>query len=296
LTIHPQLGNVTNRHRRTGEADVELGIDLGGTAIKLGVADGGAIVDTTVLPVTGSRSDLAEAAAHATTLLGDADKYGHLNGVDLVAWSEEAFGVPATVENDARAALIGEMHGGCADGARDAVAVILGTGIGTAAVMDGVLVRGAHGHAGVLGGHVTIDIHAPTCPCGNIGCAESLASTRALREQFPQLHGFDELLAGARESAVLAEAVERHLAIWGAVVVAMCHAYDPDVVVLSGGILRAGEAVRAPVAAYVHEHLWSSAHRPRISVPAQPEFSVVRGLTVLAARARHPRTEQKENR
>ena len=299
---------------------MELGIDLGGTAVKLGVADGGDLVASTTIPVTGTPSDLEDAAAHASALLGDVaatsvgiavpgivsqdgrrllqanDKYGYLNGVDLVSWSRDTLGAPAVVENDARAALVGEIHGGCADGVRDAVAVILGTGIGTAAVVGGVPVRGAHGHAGVLGGHVTVDIDAPLCPCGNIGCAESLASTRALREQFPMLHGFDELLAGARESDLLRDAVDRHLAIWGATVVSMCHAYDPDVVVLSGGILRAGDAVRDPITAYVDEHLWSSAHRPRVRVPDHPELSVLRGLTVLAAQASRSGTEQKETR
>ncbi len=287
-----------------------LGIDFGGTAVKLGVIEHDVLVVSDSLPTTGTAEDLEKAAARAKTLLGSTppaavgvavpgvvtdegrgmlqanDKYAFLRHLDLVDWSVRAFGVAAVVENDARAALIGEIHGGCADGATDAVAVILGTGIGTAAVMGGVLVRGVHGHAGILGGHVTIDLAGPSCPCGNIGCAESLASARALREQLPELDGYDDLIARAAGSPAFDEVLTRHLAAWGATVVTMCHAYDPDVVVLSGGILRAGDVIRRPIAAYVDRHLWSSAHRPRIVVPTAPELSVMRGAAALAARDR----------
>lgn len=291
---------------------MELGIDFGGTAVKIGLVDDGALVASEAVPIAGTTADLEAAAAAAARLTGDAapdavglavpgvitangrgmlranDKYSFLRGADLVEWAQQIFRAPAVVENDARAALIGEVTSGCADGARDAVAVILGTGIGTAAMMGGTLVRGAHGHAGILGGHVTVDVNAPPCPCGNIGCAESLASTRALREQLPELSGFDDLVAGAAHSEQLQTILIHCLRVWGATVVGMCHAYDPDVVVLSGGILRAGEAVRGPVADYVATHLWSSSHRPRIVVPTSPEFSVVRGLAALAGAARGP--------
>ena len=78
----------------------------------------------------------------------------------------------ATVENDARAALLGELAHGAAVGVRDAVLLVAGTGIGTAAVIDGQLIRGRSGHAGILGGHLTIDRGGDPCNCGNLGCAE----------------------------------------------------------------------------------------------------------------------------
>jgi glucokinase len=287
---------------------VELGIDFGGTAVKLGLFDDGVLLGTDEVPTTGTPADLDAALDRAVALADRAgvradavgiavpgvvdaarrtmvqanDKYDFLKGFDVVRWAEDAFGVPAVLENDARSALVGEVRGGSADGARDAVLVTLGTGIGTAAMMDGVLVRGAHGHAGILGGHVTIDLDGPPCPCGNIGCAEMLASTRALREGHPGIDGIREVVAGAAASAELALLLDRYIAVWGATVVGMCHMYDPDVVVLSGGVMRAGDAVRSPLEEYVAAHLWSSAHRPRVVVPGSPELSAVRGLAALA--------------
>ncbi|MDF2509955.1 MAG: hypothetical protein K0Q52_3814, partial [Microbacterium sp.] len=70
---------------------------------------------------------------------------------------------------------------------------------------------------------------------------------------------------------------------------------DPAVVVLSGGILRAGDAVRAPIEAHVREHLWPSMTPPRFVVPPEPELSVARGLSILArAATTHTATPQEE--
>ena len=301
---------------------MELGIDLGGTTVKLGLLHDGVVVASDEIRTTGTAADLDGVRARAHDLLRDAgsgwdltavgiavpgvvdrprramiqanDKYAHVIGVDLVRWAEVAFDAPAVLENDARAALVGEVADGCAAGTRDAVMITLGTGIGTAAMMDGVLVRGAHGHAGILGGHVTVDIDGPACPCGNIGCAEAVASTRALRESHPALDGIRDVVAGAAASAELALLLHRYVEVWGAAVVGMCHMYDPDVVVLSGGVLRAGDAVSGPIADYVTAHLWSSAHRPRFAVPDAPELSVVRGLAALARSARRGRSTEGE--
>lgn len=317
---------------------VELTIDLGGTAVKLGVfaSDGG--VDTVEFPLDGG-FDLDGVAAAADALLdgrrpqgvaiavpGIVDqagrgllvahgKYVELRGVDLVEWSRSAFGVGAVVENDARAALLGELEAGSAQGERDAVLITLGTGIGTAAMIDGHLLRGAHGHAGVLSGHVTVDLDGPRCPCGNLGCAEALASTWALERDLrgggwrggserggglrgdgdhvalgPELQrrvaaagalGIRDLIE-TRHEPESAAMLERYLRIWGAVIVAQCHAFDPSVVVVTGGVMRARDVVLPALAGYVREHLWSSSFRPRFVTPDEPELSVLRGLAALA--------------
>jgi glucokinase len=71
--------------------------------------------------------------------------------------------------------------------------------------------------------------------------------------------------------------------------------YDPSVVILSGGILRAGDAVSAPIETYVRAHLWPSMTPPRFIVPPEPEYSVARGLSTLARQA-HPRTEKDQEK
>ncbi|WP_052460924.1 ROK family protein [Microbacterium gorillae] len=284
---------------------MELAIDFGGTEVKIGLIEAGEFIRTFAIPAeTGSRDVLERAAAAVADVAGVSavgiavpgvlapggramlaanDKYEPLVGVDLIDWAGATFGLPAVVENDARAALLGELApGGCADGVRDAVLLTLGTGIGTAAVMGGVPIRGAHGHAGILGGHVTVDIDGPPCPCGNIGCAEQLASSRTLREAGIGPEQWASAAAGTATLAVR-RAIEAHLRVWGAVAVTMCHMYDPDVVVLTGGILRAGDIVREGIERWLDAHLWSTAHRPEVRVPSAPEHSVLRGLAVLAA-------------
>jgi glucokinase len=297
---------------------MELCIDLGGTEVKLAVTDADRVLGSTTLPLDGMPDVLAGAAAGAHRLLhelgaspdavgiavpGVVDprtglmlhanaKYDALRGFDLRSWSAAEFGMPAGVENDARAALIGEVAAGSAAGERDAVLMTLGTGIGTAAMIDGVALRGRSGHAGILGGHVTVDLDGPACPCGNRGCGEALASSWALRHDAtsssdtaprPDLR---DVFARDEHRAIR----DRFLQVWGTVATSLVHAYDPSVVVLSGGVLRAGAAVHAPIEAFVRDHLWSSVTMPRFIVPELPELSVARGLAVVA-RTTHPEQE-----
>lgn len=324
---------------------MRLCIDFGGTTIKVGVFHDGRAASrdsataSREFPVAGTENDLVTAEATARELIvqspealtgiaialpGVVDraagrmiaahgKYAYLDGVNVAAWAESLFGAPAVIENDARAALLGETSGGgCASGATDAVMVTLGTGIGTAAIMDGHLIRGAHDHAGILGGHVTVDIDADRCPCGNIGCAESLASTWALRNRLGRHPdherstlsatfvdtgetgdlgldlGLKDVIAaatGPAPDAVARDLLHDFVRIWGAAIVSLCHAYDPNVVIVSGGAMRAKDVILPQLEAYVREHLWSSSHRPALVSPEAPELSVLRGLSVLAAEA-----------
>lgn len=292
---------------------MELCIDFGGTEIKLAVTRGDLVLATDSVPVRGDASDLATAAAASRELLGSTAtekpgavgiavpgvvhptthrmlhanaKYDHLRDTDLLAWATDQFQAPAIIENDARAALVGESStSGSAPGERDAVLITLGTGIGTAALMNGTLVRGSTGHAGILGGHVTTDLHAGHCPCGNIGCAELLASGWALKQRFDSADSRSDHAPTVKDlftSDDHADLRESFLHVWGATVVTLIHMYDPAVVILSGGILRAGDAVREPIERYVGEHLWASLEPPRFVVPPEPQFSVARGLSVLA--------------
>jgi len=292
---------------------MELCIDFGGTEVKLAAIADGRVRASRSLPVGGTPADLDATADAVREMLAQdglrADvvgiavpgvvdpstgrmlqanaKYDYLRGADLDAWSRAEFELPAAVENDARAALIGETSTGSAAGEQDAVLVTLGTGIGTAAMIGGVPLRGRSGHAGILGGHMTVELDGPVCPCGNVGCGEELASAHALRTR--EHVDMRELFAGDAHRALRA----RTLRVWGAVVTSLVHAYDPAVVILSGGVMRAGAAVQGPVEEFVRAHAWSSLPRPRFVVPTEPELSVARGLSVVARRE-HIHHDQEE--
>lgn len=300
-----------------------VAIDLGGTAVKLGVFESGDLVAGDELSVVDGEIGLDEVAERVESLLrgepaaaigiavpGVVDprtssllsahgKYAALHDLDLAAWSSTRLGCRAVVENDARAALIGELADGSARGERDAVLVVLGTGIGTAAVLDGRIVRGRHGHGAILGGHVTVDLDGPRCPCGNVGCAEALASTWALDAAAaagdialgPRLAarraagggiGIRDLIE-TRDEPESAAILDRFVRTWAAVVVTQCHAFDPDVVIVTGGVMRAGDVILPALRDRVHADLWSSSFRPRFVSPDDPSTSVLRGLAALAS-------------
>ncbi len=308
-------------------ARATLAVDLGGTDIKLGLFDGPRVLATTEFATTGAAADLdavRDGVERLTTeaglsgayrgvgiavpgivdrsagaLVGAQDKYPWALGRDLVSWAEDAFGAPAVLENDARAALVGERRYGAATSHPDAVLLTLGTGIGTAATLSGVLVRGRTDHAGVLGGHLTMQLDGPLCNCGNLGCAESLASTWALPRvvaEHPELDAHPDwrrrlergnlslrdIMAAPTSDAFATDVADRFIRVWGAVAVGLCHAYDPSIVIVTGGVMRSAARILPGVRAHVEAHLWSTAPRPLIHTPTRPEHSVLLGLAALA--------------
>jgi glucokinase len=289
-----------------------LGLDLGGSTLKVAWIREGAVIASGVVPNLGQPTDLDAAAQLADELRPDGDqilvgiavpgvvdtarsrlvsahgKYAHLQGVDLATWSLRRFGVRAVVENDARAALLGELAHGVAAGVRDAVLLVAGTGIGTAAVIDGQLVRGRSGHAGILGGHLTIDRGGEPCNCGNVGCAEVYGGSWSLPAGITMADVFasaeDPVSSSAARTQGGAAAAEgpglaaRVLQSWAITAVNLCHAYDPSVVILSGGAVELAGSRVQEIERYLHRHLWSSVPRPTVVVADDPARSVVRGL------------------
>lgn len=292
-----------------------LCIDLGGTSAKFGIVESGIVLSSRSLSVTsdfglldlenalvsvlktydGPRLDAVCIAVpgvvdpRAGALVAGQGKYNELQGVNLVQWAQNLYRIPAFVENDARAALLGEASHGVAAGKADVVLMVLGTGIGTAAMMSGEILRGAHNHAGILGGHLTVSMSGQICLCGNLGCAEELASTRSLGTLWDLDPGDSRLHPMLIETLVDASAtgdskavrmLDQFVAVWGATLVSLCHAYDPSVAIISGGVMEADKLL-SRIKNYVHTHLWSSSHRPKIVTPKKPQLSVLRGLASL---------------
>jgi glucokinase len=182
-------------------------------------------------------------------------KYADAPRLDLPRWCRNTLHLPLIIENDARMALLGEWQAGAGRGSDDLVMVTLGTGLGTAALIQGNLVRGRHGQAGILGGHFTVQHDGRLCTCGNRGCAEAEASTSALPALAAESHTFgtsalhDETCVDyarvfrlAREGDACALSLKaRAIDIWSSMIVNLIHAYDPERVIVGGGIMS-GEA------------------------------------------------------
>jgi glucokinase len=216
----------------------------------------------------------------------------NLPGVVDVAISTELGGrldLPVIVDNDATCATWAEVRLGAARGANDAVLVTLGTGIGGGVVAGGVLQRGANGFAGEPG-HMVVDPNGPPCPCGRRGCWERYASGSGLGRlardaaeagKGPRLvtlaGGDPELVKGehvtiaANEGDPDALEVLRSFGWWAALGIAnLVNVLDPEVVVVAGGLVEAGEVLMEPIRASYRELVLAADFRPEVRiVPAQ---------------------------
>ncbi len=215
-------------------------------------------------------------------------------GYDLTSWVKRAFDCPFILDNDSNAALIGEMTYGVAQDTEDAVMMIFGTGVGAAAVMGGRLVRGKHFQAACIGGHMVVEFgeHATPCNCGNIGCMEANGSSRALPElaQSDPLYPTSKLSRFAKLNykilkecadagdALAQKLMKRSLDAWSANLSNLVIAYDPEVIVLSGGVARMGEALRAPLQEHINKYTWTAWGNPEVRLAKNPDSSVVLGL------------------
>jgi glucokinase len=254
---------------------LHLGLDLGGTNIKVCVlasADDGAptVVHTTQGPTCADQGPtavverLAELAHQAISDVGDVVSMGvgvpgRFNasdgtidffpnlpgpwpGTPVRGLLSEAVGprVPVSLINDARAFTLAESTLGAAAGTSTAVCIVLGTGIGAGAVIDGRLLYGRHGRAGELGHQVVLP-GGPLCGCGNRGCLEAVAtsSTFAFMAGRPTAHEAAEAARRGDQRALAAlDTVADYLglAIANAVTV-----FCPERVVIGGGIAEAGD-------------------------------------------------------
>lgn len=272
-----------------------LGIDIGGTRIKAGIvsADGRVLASTSAptpdnldrLRATVTRLVTELAPDRGVTGCGFGCR-GIINPADTLverlpgtlAYLEGThlstlvpLDLPMAADNDARAALAGELAFGAARGCRDALMLTLGTGVGGAIVADGRLLRGASGVAGHVG-HLTVDPDGPPCICGNRGCLETFFSARAieldavaaihrgcaslLRDRFarePLAVTTEDVFACAAAGDEVARGIlARALHRLGGAVAGLLHLLDPEIVIVGGQIAAAGETVFGPLRDAVH--------------------------------------------
>jgi glucokinase len=210
----------------------------------------------------------------------------HLPGwvdVPIVAMTEQAFGVPAALENDATAAALGEYRSGAARGATTALYLTVSTGVGGGAVIDGRLHRGAAGNGGELG-HVLVRPGGRPCLCGRNGCLEAYASGTSIAQRGRDLvdaterptvlrslgtiRAEDVAAAAADGDDVAAEIWDETVAVLAQAITDLVNVFEPDVVVLGGGVTRSGEQLLGPVRRAVLESAMPPAAAAVRIVPA----------------------------
>jgi glucokinase len=218
----------------------------------------------------------------------------------------ERTGLPTTVDNDANAAAWAEARLGAGAGSHDLVLVTVGTGIGGGLVLDGRLYHGESGFAGEIG-HMIVDLDGDRCACGNRGCLEAMASGSTLgrhgREAAardpggrlatsaggPDLVTGEVVFAAAREGDTLALALFERIGHWlGIGIASLVTIFDPDVVVVGGGVAATGELLLAPARASFERNVHGRAHRdlpPVVPTRLGADAGLVGAATLALARA-----------
>ena len=172
-------------------------------------------------------------------------------GTALKQVLESEFQLPVFVDNDVNVLALTEKHLGSCKGVKDFICLALGTGVGGAIVVNGHLVHGAWGGAGELG-HMSVDFKGPSCVCGGRGCLEQYASgtsiARRMREKLTlnnlSIDNIDsrEVIERWRAGDCLAtELMEDTIAALGTAIASFIHVFNPEVIVIGGGVAEAGE-------------------------------------------------------
>lgn len=283
-----------------------IGIDLGGTNIVASVVDDKYnIVATSKTPTAMPRTpeeifdDIAKVSVQAVEKAGitmdNIDSIGmgtpgtvNADGVIEYANNLNFDHVPAKnmlierlgdkpifIENDANCAALGEAYAGCGNGAKDFVAITLGTGVGSGIIVDGKIVSGVN-HAGGECGHMVIIYDGEECTCGRKGCWEAYASATALirqtqkaMEEYPEsvmhelakeegkVSGRTAFDAMRRGDIAGIKVVDRYIKYISCGIINIVNALQPEIICIGGGICNEGETLLRPLRRYVEAERYS---------------------------------------
>lgn len=285
-----------------------IGIDLGGTNIVASVVDDDYnIIGTSKTPTNSPRSadeifdDIADVCEEAVKTAGltmeDIDSVGmgtpgtvNQDGIIEFANNLAFYNVPARtmlakrinkpeekvfIENDANCAALGEAYAGCGNGAKDFVAVTLGTGVGSGVIIGGKIVNGVN-YAGGECGHMVIVVDGEQCLCGRKGCWEAYASATALirqtkkaMEEYPDslMHklakeegkvsgrtAFDAMRLGDIAGIKVVDDYIKYVACG---LINIVNALQPEIICIGGGICNEGETLMKPLRRFVQSERYS---------------------------------------
>lgn len=281
-----------------------LGIDIGGTKVAIGIvsAEGKVIAQQTIpsnleaLPLVmideiylSAMNVIQEAGLSIADLKGvgvgapgplDAkngvitcpSNLPNWGNVPLVQELEQRFHLPVRLDNDANAATLGEKWVGAAKDNDQFVYITISTGIGAGLFANGKLLSGATGNAGEIG-HLVIDPSKGTCPCGQKGCLEWVASGTAIARQATERMGqpmtskeaFDLYHEGHPVMKPFVEEVFMNIGIG---IVSVINFIDPEKIVIGGGVSEVGEPLFATIRDYVAKYALNPSGRNTPIVPA----------------------------
>ncbi len=283
-----------------------IGIDLGGTNIKAGVVNENfeiiAKATTKTLcprPAKDICDDMAkvsiEAAEKAGISIDDVEWIGigtpgiadNVNGtipysnnldfhdVPVRKYIQEHINKPVYVANDANAAAYGEFVAGAAKGAKDAVCITLGTGVGAGIIVDGKILTGSN-LAGAELGHIVIEVDGPQCTCGRKGCFEVFSSatglirmTKEAMDADPEsiMHkmaaedgkvsarlAFNAMRAGDKSAK---EVVDKYIKYLAAGITNAINIFQPDVLCIGGGVCNEGDPLMVPMRELVKKEVYT---------------------------------------
>jgi predicted NBD/HSP70 family sugar kinase len=208
--------------------------------------------------------------------------------VPVRALLEEELGVPVAAHNASQTSLLAEVTEGAVVGTPDVVLVYAGTGVGAAALVEGVMVSGGQGLAGELG-HCRVVDDGERCGCGGTGCLETVASAQAVVSAVGRRSGSDPgsfrdvVLAAEAGDRVAREELARAGSHLGRAASWLVNLLAPRAVVLAGGMLEAGDALVGPFRdALAQCALPAVASRLRVVESALGQDAEVRGVLLLA--------------
>ncbi len=208
--------------------------------------------------------------------------------VTLKADLEKLLGVGVGVDNDANCAAYGEQWAGAAKGASNVVGITLGTGVGGGIIIDGRLVRGANYNAAEIG-HTSLNPDGRLCKCGAKGCFEQYASASAIAESAREAirkgasSMMTELVKGDLSkitSKTVFEAMTQNdktaIAVWNEFIKYLAagvgnqiNGLNPEVVVIAGGVINAGEKLFTPLREAVRKQTFALTFSAAKIVPAK---------------------------
>lgn len=295
-----------------------VGIDLGGTNIVAGVVDG----DYNIIAKASTKTncprpekeiaeDMAKMAVQAvenakltmddiewigigtpgiansaTGIVERANNLGFIN-TPLVKYVKEFIGrndTPVYIENDANAAAYGEYVAGAAKGAKNAVCITLGPGVGAGIVIDGKIYAGSN-FAGAEIGHTVIEVGGAPCTCGRKGCFEAYSSATGLirmtkesmaenpdsimnkmaeeRGKVTARTSFDCMRAGDKYAKAV---VDKYIKYLAAGITNTINTFQPDILCIGGGVCNEGDPLLLPVKAIVEEEDFANKSEKRTEI------------------------------